>query len=33
MIYDIYTPEKVTEKAKVLFKHERAKDRDRKSVV
>lgn len=27
MIYDIYTPEKVTEKAKVLFKHERAKDR------
>ena len=27
MIFDIYTPEKVTEKAKALFKHERAKDR------
>ena len=27
MIFGIYTPEKVTEKAKVLFKHERAKDR------
>ena len=27
MIFDIYTPETVTEKAKLLFKHERAKQR------
>ena len=32
MIYDIYTPEKVTEKAKVLFKHERAKEIGRAHV-